>query len=88
MTSVLRNARKFKRRCVVCRAYQAAAEMWRLRASSFKEALTTSETGRSAYLCKEARCLETLLSKKGRPLSHALRCSISIETLKLKISLL
>ena len=91
---MLRNERKFKRRCLVCRNYFLQKEMFRIRkqdatflgqwASPVVTVLSPHSLcqGRSAYLCSSQACWVKIPLQKGRLLSQALRTQLSSQALE------
>jgi predicted RNA-binding protein YlxR (DUF448 family) len=89
-------ARKFKRRCIVCKLYFERSQLFRMVKVSSTECRVYPPTvassllappfaqGRSAYVCTTLTCRNRIHLQKGRALSHALKTSLSstmLETL-------
>ena len=88
-------ARKFKRRCLICRHYFERHELFRIvktsagvyvvyapETSSSDSRESRSAQGRSAYVCTAQACRQKIHLQKGRAVSHALKVSLSLSVLE------
>lgn len=75
----LKEERKFKRQCVSCKEYKDKSELIRLTKDYKSNELQINEdnslNGRSLYICKNEKCLETAIKKKK--IEHFLKTNLS-----------
>ncbi len=79
--------RKFKRQCVSCREYKEKSELIRItkdyKTNELKLNENSNVNGRSLYICKDEKCLESAIKK--RKIEHFLKTNLS-ENLKEELS--